>query len=453
MPRSVRYGRGWCVVVLGAVVLALATPGPTSGASGHASRQRVHGVGVISATYVDHQPTPAWGTNPERSQRTLVTTIFYPAPGRVSGPAIPGAPPDRTGGPYPLIVFAHGLGADPADYETLLTYWASAGFVVAAPRFPLSSSETSGGADAGDVVHQPADMSAVITSVLRASANPGSALSGLVNPREVGAAGHSNGAITTLGLVTNTCCRDTRVKAAVVMAGAAESFPGGHYDISEAPPLLLVHGTSDQIVPYAGAVAIFNNARGPKGLLSVKGGGHDAAAALTSSSAGSVERTTTDFFNAYLRGDRTALARIGSDGERGVTKVTFDAKKGSQATLPTIPTVKHHLTATATPTTGLTSGSAVTVTWRGYTAGKVVNVLQCLPGVLHSLSASACSFTSAKLLVPDPNGSGTVQLHVVEGTVGTGTCDPSHPKCVVVVNNASSETAATSVTIPISFGS
>ena len=63
-----------------------------------------------------------------------------------------------------------------------------------------------GGPDAGDVVNQPKDMSYVIGAVLSDSLSPSGALSGLVDPKEIGAAGHSNGAVTTLGLVANTCC-------------------------------------------------------------------------------------------------------------------------------------------------------------------------------------------------------------------------------------------------------
>ncbi len=180
--------------------------------------------------------------------------------------------------------------------------------MVAAPQFPLTNDHTPGGPDAGDVVNQPGDMSFVITSVLDASAHPNGTLSGLVNPDAVGAAGHSNGAITTLGLIANTCCKDQRVKAAVVMAGDEVPFAGGTYEMADAPPLLLVHGTADQLLPYSLAIGMFNAARGPKGLLTIHGGGHASAAALSAPSSSSVLRTTTDFFDAYLRGDHAAWA-------------------------------------------------------------------------------------------------------------------------------------------------
>ena len=215
-------------------------------------------VSTTTMTFVDtSRPTPAWGTRPAQPSRTLIPSIWYPA--RM------GSAKQSGQGPYPLIVFAHGLGGSPQDYRTLLTAWAAAGYVVAAPLFPLSSSTTPGGADGGDIGNQPGDMSFVIGQVLKASSTPNGPLSGLVEPDEVGAAGHSNGAITTLGLVANTCCRDNQVRAAVVMAGTTEGLGRGRYELREAPPLLVVQDLHDGLVPYGDAVAVFNQARGPEG--------------------------------------------------------------------------------------------------------------------------------------------------------------------------------------------
>ena len=81
----------------------------------------------------------------------------------------------RRGAPPPPaarspVVFAHGFAVTPAIYSSLLQSWARAGFVVAAPLFPLSSAGAPGGPDENDVLNQPADMSFVITSLLAESA-------------------------------------------------------------------------------------------------------------------------------------------------------------------------------------------------------------------------------------------------------------------------------------------
>jgi fermentation-respiration switch protein FrsA (DUF1100 family) len=404
-------------------------------------------VGVVTETFVDtHRTTAANGACPALRSRTLVTTIWYPASVvTASSTPVPGAPPARGAAPYPLIVFAHGFSATPQGYEPLLASWASAGFVVAAPLFPLSSGLSRCGANAGDAVNQPGDMSDVITDVLRLSARSSGPLAGLVDAHKVGAAGHSDGAITTLGLVANTCCHDPRVKAAVIMAGTPEPFPHGHFDFALAPPLLLVHGTDDSLVPYGASITVFNRTHGPKGLLTVIGGDHGSAASVADAGAAGV-----DFFDAYLRGQTDALGRLRADVQPGATSLHLAATPGSRATLPTVPVPVLHLQATVTPHKGLVGGQSVTITWKGYSAGKVVNILECNASDRTANSAAACDFANAKILQPDPTGAGSVTMQVVEGKVGNGVCNAAH-SCFVIVNNASSTDRADSVLVPITF--
>jgi len=212
-----------------------------------------------------------------------------------------------------------------------------------------------------------------------------------------------------------------------------------------------VHGTADELLPYPLAIGLFNAARGPKGLLTIHGSGHQSAAALSASSSSNVLRTTTDFFAAYLRGDHAAMKRLSGDAQNGVTTVRFVSRAGSAAMIPLPPMPKLHLHASATPTHNLVDEQNVTVRWSGYTPGAVVNILECGPTVLQSNSSSACDFSAAKILTPDPTGRGSVQLQMLTGTVGTGTCDATHPGCLIVVNNASSTAPTASVRIPISF--
>ena len=411
-----------------------------------------YAVGVVTNTFVDsHRTTPAWNGSPQLPTRSLVTTILYPATGPTGGAPAQGATPEKAAGPYPLIVFAHGLGGTPQGYVNVLEAWASEGFVVAAPLFPLSNGDVAGGPDAGDVVNQPQDMSFVINAVLADSRSPSGVLSGLVDPDEIGAAGHSNGAVTTLGLVANTCCFDSEVKAAVVMAGTTEGFPPGHYDFSKTPPLLLVHGTADQLIPYRSAPLIYDQARGPKALLTLVGGSHDAAGGQDPRSASTVIRTTTDFFEAYLSSNRQARSRVATDGQSPTTKIVLDLTPGSRGAVIAVPAVPVvHLRASVSPDHDLTSGEAVTVQWSGYTAGKVVNILECSHVDISTGSSAGCTFANAGLLHPDPTGSGHFTMHIVTGPVGNGTCDSTHP-CSIAVNNASSLSASNTRVLPITF--
>jgi dienelactone hydrolase len=410
-------------------------------------------VATISQTFLDtSRGTAAWQARPASPSRTLVTTILYPATGTQASVAGPTATPDRTGAPYPLIVFSHGLGASPQDYLPLLKSWASAGYVVAAPLFPLTSSATPGGPDAGDVVNQPKDVSSVIGGVLSAAAAPTGTLAGMVDPNEVGVAGHSNGGVTTLGLIANTCCHDPRVRAAVVMAGTTVGFPSGVYDYKDTPPVLLVHGTADQLIPYRSAPLFYDAVKGPKGIFTITGGSHDAAAGLVSPSSTHVIATTTDFFDTYLKGDTSALARMKTDARSATTSLVFDSVAGSRGnSVPVPPPPVVHLKASVSPSANLVNGQAVTVRWSGYTAGKVVNVLECYKVDITGAEASHCDFANADILHPDPAGSGSLVFHVVTGAVGEGSCGPHVQGCAIVVNNSSSTLPSESRVLPIEF--
>lgn len=83
--------------------------------------------------------------------------------------------------------------------------------------------------------------------------------------------------------------------------------------------------------------------------------------------------------------------------------------------------------------------------------GKVINILQCSGDDRDLTNSAACDFTRAYLLQPDPTGEGSTQLEIVEGAVGTGTCDAKHQGCFIVVNNASLSDPASSRVIPITF--
>jgi dienelactone hydrolase len=410
-------------------------------------------VATTTMTFVDtSRSTPPWNGMPAKPSRTLVTTLWYPA--RASGSAA-----GSGDGPYPLIVFAHGLGGSPQDYQQLLTAWAAAGYVVAAPVFPLSSSQTPGGPDGGDIGNQPGDMSFVVDQVLSASTAPNGQLSGLVDAKEIGAAGHSNGAITTLGLVANSCCRDTRVKAAVVMAGTTEGLGRGSYNLAKAPPLLVVSDIHDGLVPYGDAVAVFNQARGPKALLaldwdsssdSTGSTAHMASSGVVGPTSGQVIKSTTAFFNAFLKHERGARQAVSADGRSSQSAVHAAWTPGSHATLPVPKQAEVHLHATVTPNTGLHDGQTVTVRWSGYTPGKVVNILECSHVAIASASSAGCSFSHAAILHPDPTGSGSVVLHVGTGAIGNRVCDAAH-SCYIIVNNASSTNPADTRALPIRF--
>jgi dienelactone hydrolase len=385
----------------------------------------------LDETYVDtSRVTPANGDVAEKPDRTLPTNILYP----------------KGSGPFPLVVFSHGLGGSYEYYEPLMQKLAAAGYVVAAPRFPLTYAGAPGGPNGADVQQQPGDVSFVIDQVLAASKG-GGPLAGLVDPDAIALAGHSNGAITTLGAVANSCCREPRAKAAVVFAGTTGPYAGGEYDLADAPPLLLVHGTKDLQLAYEGAVTMFNDARGPKGLLTLTGQDHGKWLAKGAVLDG-VADATTSFLDAYLRGDTEAANALAAFKAPGMT-LKWVPEEGSTMTIPTVPRPEGKRSATATPTTGLTDGQLVTVSWKGFNRNGTINIVQC-SGDGKTGGTAACDLNDAYILRPDPTGEGTAQIDMVVGPVGTGTCDATHP-CMIVVNDSALTAEEAIIRIPVTF--
>ena len=102
------------------------------------------------------------------------------------------------------------LRADPADLRALLDAWARAGYVVAAPVFPLGNANAPGGPNETDIVNQPADMRLVITRLLALDTRPGGLLYGRIDPNRIAIAGHSDGAVTAFAVAYDRRYRDRR---------------------------------------------------------------------------------------------------------------------------------------------------------------------------------------------------------------------------------------------------
>ena len=145
--RSVRR-RG---VVAGLVVALVAVAALSVGIA-PASAKGAPGVQRTTLHLVDKsRPTAANGTYPGAPSRKLDTVVSYQA---------------KAKRPLPLVVFATGYGGTALNYAAVYDAWVRAGYVVAAPTFPLSSEDAPGGSSAGDLSNQPGDVSFVLTQVL-----------------------------------------------------------------------------------------------------------------------------------------------------------------------------------------------------------------------------------------------------------------------------------------------
>jgi dienelactone hydrolase len=248
------------------------------------------GISTRTITFVDHSRTvmlPATGTVPRR----LATIVRYPRGAR---------------GPLPLVVFGHGFAVTPRPYARLLDAWAKAGYVVAAPTFPLENAHAPGGPNESDLVNQPRDMSFVISQMLA---------SGLVDARRIAVAGQSDGGETALAVAYDRHFLDRRVDAAVILSGAEIPGVGGFDFPLPSPPLLATQGTADTINPPSFTNAFFAIAPPPKYLLRLLGASHLGPYTDQQPQLQIVERVTIAFLDAYVKHARGALSRMLAAGD------------------------------------------------------------------------------------------------------------------------------------------
>jgi predicted esterase len=447
MYKRVKHVTG--LISIAAVLLLAACSDSNDNGLDFSSVGQEHAVGTTSMTFIDtSRPTAAHSSVPEASTRTLETTLVYPADGTPGSAVTSDAPVDREGAPFPLIVLSHGLGGTVEYLLPLAEVWASKGYVVALPRFPLTNSATQGGPVAQDVQNQPADVSFVIDRVLAESHTSGRLLSNAVDGDAIAASGHSNGGITTYGLVANSCCRDPRIDAAIVLSGAVSPYAGGIYDLSDTPPILVVHGVNDDLTNYNQAVRDYNEIQPPKGLLTLEASNHGSYLNADDPAFDVVTQAAIDFLDGELRGDSAALQQLPGYQVPGVATMHWAPDEASNIPVETLPEPETNRQAFISADSDLVDGQVITVTWSGFLPGKVVNIMQCTSDV--NGGAAACNISGGTILYPDPEGMGSLELVIRTGPIGNGVCDSANP-CTVLINDASLTDEAAIIRTPITF--
>ncbi|MFI8975165.1 alpha/beta hydrolase family protein [Nocardia asteroides] len=170
--------------------------------------------------------------------RSLRVTTWYPAalvaappyvtPDGIKGVAVLDAPPERTSGPYPLIVFSPGLGAPGDAYYFYTQNLASQGYVVVGIDH-LDASEAEPGLGLADaargilelgkqnpsdtvfltfsnwfkstqfgMTYRPQEIELALDRTLERNTQPDDPLYGTINPDKIAMSGHSLGAAYTL---------------------------------------------------------------------------------------------------------------------------------------------------------------------------------------------------------------------------------------------------------------
>lgn len=284
-------------------------PPGTGGGPAEISGDRPFAVERVTRTFVDATRPTVDPVGPlDSPSRTLVTDLYVP----------------DADGPFPMIVLAHGLSGGRTKFTELAGRWAEAGYLVVVPDFPLTSTGVPDGPRLADYANQPGDLSFLITSVLRLADAPRSPIEGLVDADDIGVAGLSLGGATVYGLVFNTCCRDERIEAAVVMSGVLLPFDGT-YDLS-AVPLLALHGDADDSIPFERGHEPYDEAAPPKYFVTLRGAGHSPPYEdTTSPHDDTVRDLTIAFWDAYLLDDPEAAERLAAYEPAGRVTVVVEA--------------------------------------------------------------------------------------------------------------------------------
>jgi fermentation-respiration switch protein FrsA (DUF1100 family) len=187
--------------------------------------------------------------------RPIFTDLWYPS--------------DRAHAPYPLVVFAHGFGVGPSAYAALLERIARAGYVVAAPQYPVLSGWPYGPSDVDDWDEHYADTSFVIDQMFIASWwDP--VLGGMIDTSRIALAGQSDGGVLAFQKTFGENHEDGRVRAAIVYSAELNDLgyrPNGR-------SLLHVVSEDDEFNPFDATVGYDGNISDPRWTVALWGADH-----------------------------------------------------------------------------------------------------------------------------------------------------------------------------------
>lgn len=251
---------------------------------------------------------------------------------------VPGAPV----GQLPVLLFSHGLGGSRAGGEQWARLWAANGYLCVHLQHPGSDealwkdkSPLSGFAalrramNAENGVLRAQDVGYVLDELTRRKA-AGAAPFAHADLARIGLSGHSFGARTTVTTVSTM--GDRRIRAAIAFSPAPEGSEALNRQRfgKIAIPFLNLTGTSDHLpmvddFPAEDRRLPYQFMPGPdKYLLVLNGADHFVFNGQPAERrwndqnrtihAPLIERVTLDFWNAYLKGDATALADLRQGG-------------------------------------------------------------------------------------------------------------------------------------------
>ena len=252
---------------------------------------------VLELDLVDTtRPTRAIGPYRGSPRRELPTTVYVPPRRDVA----------------PMILLAHGFNGHPRKFTTLAAHWADAGYVVAVPRFPVSSDDFAVldpdlfDARIADLPAQADDVAFVVDAI--------GTVGGRVDRQRIGLFGLSLGALT----VWSAVARGFDVGCIHGLIQSDGGFPGDLATLASVPfPVLVAHSDVDPIFPMDGVLHEFEAMPTTKYLLVLHGAAHAEVGENGLTAADEAYRTaTTAFWHRHLGGkiDTSFPEEIGIEG-------------------------------------------------------------------------------------------------------------------------------------------
>ena len=251
-------------------------------------------------------------------------------------------------GPYPVILFSHGLGSSRDTYEYLGRHWASYGYVVVHLQHRGSDSAILSGQDGEAFTRatseevaftRPADVRFAIDRLAALNRDEPS-VKGKLDLDRIGLAGHSYGAWTTLAVAGQVILsstgreryfQDPRVKAAISMSGAVPLDRAQHSLVYRRIKIPIFHmtGTLDDSPLPGGNKAVerraaFDHITGAdQYLVTFTGGDHmvfygEGGSEKEKTFHSLIKMGSIAFWDAYLKGEPEARAWLSRGGFAGV---------------------------------------------------------------------------------------------------------------------------------------
>ena len=145
----------------------------------------------------------------------------------------------------------------------------------------------------------------VIDSVIKMASDPNDPLYKRVDADHIAVAGHSLGAMTTYGTAFNSCCAQTRIRTAIVLAGVEAPFPNGDYTARPAVPLLLAHGAKDETIVVTSGDDLFARSTGPTAYVRFLEGTHSGI--LANDDGKLLDQAVIAWLDKWLRNDSAGV--------------------------------------------------------------------------------------------------------------------------------------------------